>query len=68
MDLATAMDLVGYVEWAASVCSDRKLGFLCGLEVPDGVLIFGVLEQLFGGHGSHGAARIDAEYLSALQY
>lgn len=46
-----AMDFVCDVERAASVVGNGDFAGLGGLEVPDGVVILGVLEQLIGRHG-----------------
>jgi hypothetical protein len=46
-----AVDFVCYVERAASSLGDGNFACLCGFEVPDGVLILRVLEQLVGCHG-----------------
>lgn len=44
-----AVDLVGYLYWAASVFSNVDSAVLRGLQGPDGVVVFWVFEQLGGG-------------------
>ena len=48
-----AVDLVGYVDGAASVLCNGDLSFLGRLELPDGVLILWVPLQLFSRHMGH---------------
>jgi len=52
-----AVDLVRNVERTASAVGDGDGALLLGLERPDGVGVFGVLEQLLGRHlaVSHGS-------------
>jgi hypothetical protein len=52
VDATIAVDFVCYIERAASSLGDGNFACLCGFEVPDGVLILRVLEQLVGCHGS----------------
>lgn len=49
MAVAMAVDLVGYLYWAASVFSNVDSAVLRGLQGPDGVVVFWVFEQLGGG-------------------
>ena len=54
VNVAMSVDLVGDVEGAAPVLCGGDLGLLLGLEVPDGVGILWVLDELFSQHGSSG--------------
>lgn len=50
VDVAMAVDLIRYVERAASAVGDGNLACGCGFEVPYGVVVLWVLEQLVGRH------------------
>lgn len=51
---SVAMDLVGNVNGSASVFGDGDLVFPFWLQVPDGVFVLGMLEQLINRHGPWG--------------
>ena len=66
-----AMDLVCYVERTASALTNRQLSLLLGLEVPDGVVVLWVLQQLFGlhravSHDSYARHRMDCQLSSRM--
>ena len=52
--VAVAMKLVCDVDGAAAVFGHGHFALALGLEVPDGVGVFWVLEQLVDSHGRHG--------------
>lgn len=52
--VAMAMDLVGNVDWAASVFSNLCVALLLWIERPYGVVVLGVCEQLFCCEWGHG--------------
>jgi hypothetical protein len=55
MTVAMAMDLIGNVDGAAPVFRNRHFALPFWFEIPDGVVVFGVLEQLFGCQRRHGS-------------
>jgi hypothetical protein len=57
MEIPMAVELVRNVERTTSALSDRNGSLVAGLEVPDGVVVFWVLEQLLCRHlgVSHGS-------------
>lgn len=71
MEVPMAMDLVCYVERTASALTNRQLSLLLGLEVPDGVVVLWVLQQLFGlhravSHDSYARHRMDCQLSSRM--
>jgi hypothetical protein len=53
VSITGAVHFVRDVDGAASAIGDSNLAFFLGPEVPDGVGVFWVLQQLLGCHGGH---------------
>ena len=58
MTRSMAVDLVGNTDRTAPGACDADFPLRIWLEVPDGVVVFGVLEELIRCHGRHGAIAI----------
>lgn len=53
LTVAMAVNFIGYVNRTTSVLCHSNFPFLVRFELPDGVLVLGMLLQLFGCHGCH---------------
>jgi hypothetical protein len=53
VSITGAVHFVCDVDGAAPAMGDSNLAFFLRLEVPDGVVVFWVLQQLLGCHGGH---------------
>jgi hypothetical protein len=53
VSITGAVHFIRDVDGAASAIGDRDLALLLGFEIPDGVVVFWMLHQLFSCHGSH---------------
>lgn len=61
MSITVAVDLVCDVDGCAAALRDSHSALLCGLQVPDGVFVFGMCHNLGGGHGPGGGCHIEYE-------
>jgi hypothetical protein len=62
VSITRAVHFICNVDGAASAIGNRNLAFLCGLEVPDGVVVLGMLLQLFRCHGRHDNVVVSATF------
>jgi len=54
VSISRAVHLIGNVDGTASALGNRHFAFLCRVEVPDSVVVLGVLLQLFRCERGHG--------------